>query len=99
MSARKHINRYRTEPSGYDYNEVLKKGKTFHRASGIFDMSPYKGKYDDRVLWTATRHSLPPFKPSEGTRRYKFNIDRKRWEEIPIQAEEIISNWEEDCDA
>lgn len=85
MSARGHRNRYRTEPSGYDYNEVLKKGKVFHRASEKFEMSPYKGKYDDRVFWTATTITLPPFKPAEGTRRYIFNIDRKCWEEIPIE--------------
>lgn len=33
MSVCRHINRYRTIPSGYDFLEVLKKGKAFHRTS------------------------------------------------------------------
>lgn len=83
MGARKHINRYRTEPCGYDYNEVLKKGKIFHRNSfnGIFEMTPYKG-IDGRIFWTAESETLPPFKRADGTRIYKFDNAAKRWIEL-----------------
>lgn len=83
MGARRTINRYRTEPSGYDYEEVLKKGKIFHRNSvnGIFEMTPYKG-IDNRIFWVAESETLPPFKRAEGVRIYKFDNVKKRWVEI-----------------
>lgn len=83
MAVRRQINRYRTAPNGYDYDEVLKKGKAFYRTSEEFEMSPYKGN-DGKILWTAEHTTLPTFKPAEGTRRYKFNRDRKKWEEVNL---------------
>lgn len=83
MGARRTINRYRIEPSGYDFAEVLKKGKVFHRNAynGVFEMTPYKG-IDERTFWTAHTETLPPFKKPDGTRTYKFDKERGRWFEI-----------------
>ena len=83
MAVRQQHNRYRTEPHGYDYDEVLKKGKVFYRASGEFEMSPYKSPYDDRVMWTAFPKTIG-FAVADGTRRYKFNTITKKWEEVEI---------------
>lgn len=84
MGARREINRYRTTPSGYDYNDVLRRGKAFHRNSfnGIFEMMPYTSPSDGRTLWSAEFETLPPFKKPDGTRTYKFDETRKRWIEI-----------------
>lgn len=80
MGARRHINRYRTTPYGCDFLVVLKKGKAFHRASGCFEMIPFETKKG--IMWNAERPTLPPFEPHKGTKRYKFNEERKRWEEV-----------------
>lgn len=80
MGVRRQINRYRTTPGGYDFLEVLKKGKAFHRASGRFEMVPFetpKGEW-----WSAESPTLPTFEPHKGTKRYRFNEERKRWEEV-----------------
>lgn len=79
MSVRKRINRYQTTPNGYDFKEVLKKGKVFYRGIGRFEMVPFETS--SGIRWSAESPTLPPFKPHKGTIRYKFNIDRKRWEE------------------
>lgn len=47
MSVRRQINRYKTEPFGRDFDEVLKKAKRFHNASRTFMMVEYLG------VWTA----------------------------------------------
>lgn len=41
MGARRSINRYKTEPFGRDYDDVLKRGKVFHRDRGSFMMLKY----------------------------------------------------------
>lgn len=48
MAVRRQCNRYRTEPFGNDFNDVLKRGKAFHK-DGSFMMVEY-GK-----TWTAMR--------------------------------------------
>lgn len=87
MGARSTHNRARTTPNGYDYNDVLKRGKVFHRNSfnGVFEMQPYQGK-DGVILWTAESETLPPFTRPKGTRIYKFDRSRKRWVEITEQS-------------
>lgn len=89
MSVRKTHNRARTTPSGYDYDDVLKRGKVFHRNSynGIFEMTPYEGK--NGTLWTAESETLPPFTRPKGTRVYKFDNTKRRWVEITEQINKI----------
>ena len=45
MAVRKQYNRYKTEPSGKDFEEVLKKAKTFFRNTGRFEIAPFGGVY------------------------------------------------------
>lgn len=87
MGVRRTHNRARTTPNGYDYNDVLKRGKVFHRNSfnGVFEMQPYQRK-DGVILWTAESETLPPFTRPKGTRIYKFDLSRKRWIEITEQS-------------
>lgn len=83
MGARRTINRYRTTPSGYDYADVLKRGKKFHTHSGAhsnFEMQPFRSC--DRVLWSAESITLSPFVPPQGTIRVFWN--GKRWVESPV---------------
>lgn len=87
MGVRRTINRYRETPSGYKYDDVLKRGKAFHRNSLIFEMVPFNGDHSKAILWTAEFQILPPFKRPEGTRTYKFDIKRKRWIEITEQED------------
>ena len=56
MAVRRQCNRYKTEPFGKDYNDVLKRGKSFFKIEGEFMMMPplYEGS-----IWTA--HRLPVF--------------------------------------
>lgn len=54
MAARRQINRYREEPFGRDYADVLKRGKAFHRYSDSFMMTQSRGG-----LWLAC--FLPAF--------------------------------------
>ncbi len=86
MGVRKTHNRAKTTPSGYNYDDVLKRGKVFHRNSynGIFEMQPYGGK-DGVILWTAERETHPPFTRPKGTRVYKFDNTKRRWVEITEQ--------------
>ena len=86
MSVRRRINRYRTEPSGYDYNEVLRKSKAFYRCSEYFEIHPYK--IDGEIIYSASSKTIG-FKIGEGTRIYKFNREIKRWQEI---TEQILNN-------
>lgn len=82
MGVRRTINRYRTTPIGYDYNDVLRRGKAFHRNNlNGFEMVPCRAR-DGRVLWSAEFTTKPPFKKPDGTRTYKFDNTRKRWIEI-----------------
>lgn len=63
MAVRKTINRYKTEPFGHEYKEVLKRGKAFHK-DGSFMMVEYKS------VWTAA--SLPAWgKLPDGARVYE----------------------------
>lgn len=83
MGARRTINRYRTTPSGYDYNDVLRRGKAFHRNNlNGFEMTPYTSPYTGKTLWFAERVTMPPFKKPAGARTYQFDKARKRWIEI-----------------
>lgn len=50
MAVRRQCNRYRAEPFGNDFNDVLKRGKAFHK-DGAFMMVKYG------ETWTAM--SLP----------------------------------------
>lgn len=82
MGVRRSINRYRTTPSGYDYNDVLRRGKAFHRNNfNGFEMVPCHAR-DGRVLWSAEFTTKPPFKKPEGSRTYEFDEARKHWVEI-----------------
>lgn len=83
MAVRKQTNRYRVSPSGYDYEEVLSKAKRFYRAAEVFEMYPYITTGNE-VFWSANSVSLPGVVPEKGTRRYCFNKQRKRWEEVEI---------------
>lgn len=80
MGVRRTINRVKQSPSGYDFNEVLKKAKAFFRGYGQFEMQPFETS--SGVRWHAEYPTLPPLQPHKGTVRYKFNIERKRWEEV-----------------
>ena len=78
MGARRTINRYRTTPSGYDYADVLKRGKRFHTHSDAhsnFEMQPFRS--GDRVLWSAESVTLPPFVSPQGTIRICWNGKRR----------------------
>lgn len=80
MGARRTINRYRTTPSGYDYADVLKRGKRFYTYSGAhsdFEMQP--GRFGNHVLWSAEHVTIPPFVAPQGTIRVFW--DGKRWRE------------------
>lgn len=82
MGVRRTINRYRTTPSGYDYDDVLRRGKAFHRNNiNGFEMVPFDTS-DGRVRWYAEFVTKPPFKKHDGTRTYQFDNARKRWVEI-----------------
>lgn len=88
MSVRRQINRYRKEPSGYDYNVVLKKAKAFYRSSECFEIYPYRSPSDTKTLYTAFSETLGGFKRPKGTRIYKFDRSIKRWVEITEQKKE-----------
>lgn len=80
MSARRQINRYRTTPSGYDYADVLKRGKRFYthgNAHSDFEMQPFTS--GNRVLWFAETPTLSTFTPPKGT--IFVHWSGKRWEE------------------
>ena len=82
MGVRRTINRYRTTPSGYDYDDVLRRGKAFHRNNlDGFEMVPSVSR-SGNVLWFAEFVTKPPFKKPDGTRTYKFDNTRRRWVEI-----------------
>lgn len=85
MGVRRTINRYRTVPSGYDYADVLRRGKRFHTHLGehsTFEMQPYQS--GGRVLWSAESVTLPPFVAPRGTIRISWN--GKRWVESPLSS-------------
>lgn len=78
MGARKSINRYRTEPYGYDYKDVLNRGKRFYTYNGYhdnFEMQPFV--CDGRIQWSAESETLHPFTAPKGTVKVKWN--GKRW--------------------
>lgn len=81
---RRAINRYKTPPSGYEYDEVLKKGKAFYRNNLEFIMAPFTSKNGECVLWSAETPPVPPFTLPSGARKYKFNTASRRWEEITV---------------
>ena len=83
MAVRSQHNRYREEPWGHDFNDVLKRGKVFHRASGEFDMIPFTDSNNNITDWMASRVQIG-FRVHEGTRRFVFNVRTKRWEEFDI---------------
>lgn len=82
MGVRRTINRYRTTPSGFDYDDVLRRGKAFHRNNiDGFEMVPHVCS-SGRVMWSAEFITKPTFKKHDGTRTYQFDRVRKRWVEI-----------------
>lgn len=84
MAVRKQCNRYRTDPMGEDYKTVLRKGKAFFTHVGIhttFEIAPFEISAG-KTWWHAHRLTVAPFKQHEGTIIVKWNLDKKRWEEI-----------------
>ena len=81
MGIRRTINRHRTEPYGDDYHDVLRRGKAFYRASGVFEMIPFTHS-DGRTFWLAYSESLPNNSKFNGTRTFKFDTSHKRWIEV-----------------
>lgn len=79
MSVRRQTNRYRTTPTGYDYADVLKRGKRFH-GHDDFEMQPTT--FGDRTIWAAEARTLPRFSVPKGTICVHWN--GKRWEESPL---------------
>lgn len=79
MAARRHINRYRTEPFGKDRDSVLKRGKAFFTIKGYGGTSfhdPFM-LFEYNGIWHAM--SLPGWGslPKDAT-IYKW--DGKRWQ-------------------
>jgi hypothetical protein len=64
MAARKCIGRARVIPSGYDFKDVLNKGKAFHKNTD-FEMQPHN--FSGVTLWSAETVTREPFKAPEGT--------------------------------
>lgn len=83
MSVRRQINRYRTSPSGYDYMDVLRRGKRFFTGTGgahyDFEITPFLSPGSDKVLWTADYPSPSPFTSPKGTVSVRW--DGMRWTE------------------
>lgn len=73
MAVRRQCNRYKTAPSGRDFQEVLKKAKSFFRNTGRFEIALFGGVY------TTTGETDPCYSVPDGTRFFVFN--GKRWKE------------------
>ena len=85
MSVRKQHNRYRTEPYGRNYKDVLKRGKAFFTIGGehySFELSQYHG------IWTAHERTLPGCIP-EGTIIVEWNQRKRKWEEREYKKERV----------
>jgi hypothetical protein len=77
MAVRRQINRYKTAPSGYDYKDVLQKGKRFYTIGSLhetFEMNPYETQ--EHTLWTANSVTLECYTKPQGTRTYSWNGTR-----------------------
>lgn len=72
MAVRRQCNRYRTEPFGRDYEDVLKRGKAFYK-EGSFMMAEYSG------VWSAL--NIPAFGTLPESARIFSKIDG-RWQEV-----------------
>ena len=70
MSVRKQHNRYRTEPFGTDFNDVVKRAKAFYK-SGVFGICQYGNVYS-----TFTPSIV--FKDPDETIYYKYIEGAKR---------------------
>lgn len=75
-------------PVGYDYKEVLEKGKNIFKAVGCFVMLPYK-TLDQRIIWSAESKTISPFEYVKGMRKYKYIKDLDEWIEIEEIGEVI----------
>ncbi len=87
MSVRKQHNRYRTEPYGRNYKDVLKRGKAFFTIGGehySFEMSQYHG------IWTAHERTLPGCSPGRGAIIVEWNQRKRKWEEREHKKERAI---------
>lgn len=71
MSARKQINRYKTEPSGADFDDVAKRAKAFFK-DGEFCIWKY------REIWNTSRPAIGFANPQGAVVYIKTN---GRWEE------------------
>lgn len=80
MGVRRQCNRYKTEPYGADFNDVLKRAKAFFRDDGEFMICGYQ--LSRPTVWTSSSVPLPPFSIRSDTRIYK-KIGR-RWVEIAV---------------
>lgn len=110
MSALRSTKHPRVAPMGYDYNEVLNKGKIYY-IDQDFEMQPFKSGM--KTLWSATDITIPPVKRPAGTIFVKHIADgweiispdkevRKKDRDIPLQGEEDkyskFYNKGNDCD-
>ena len=77
MAVRKQCNRYRTEPYGMAYEEVLKKAKAFYRTAGVFELTQ-----SSSGMWHAQSETNYPFIKNETARTYKFNYQTNKWLEV-----------------
>ena len=72
MAVRKQCNRYKTEPFGTDYNDVLKRAKRFFK-DGTFMMVKYGN------VWTSTTVPIGFKKPENAI---YFTKNNGRWENV-----------------
>jgi hypothetical protein len=68
MGVRKCISRARTIPTGYNFDEVLKKGKSYHK-NRDFEMQPFV--HGNKVFWSAETITTLPFVAPVGTIKVK----------------------------
>ncbi|WP_458397846.1 hypothetical protein [Anaerotignum sp.] len=69
MAVRKQHNRYRTEPAGTDFEDVVKKAKAFYK-DGTFGIWKYES------VWNTFRPSIA-FKDPEGTIYFRYVKDHE----------------------
>lgn len=81
MGVRKTCNRYKTEPHGENYDDVVKRAKAFYKA-GTFYISKFKS------IYVTSRGNLPPFKdPDNAVYYYKDLRKGSKW--IRYEKDEV----------
>ena len=68
-------------PIGYNYEEILEKGKRIYKTTGFFIMLPYITA-DKNVIWSAETKTILPFEQKEEMVKYKYIRDLDEWIEI-----------------